>query len=202
MTDRSSSWERRPSLDLYYQRNFKNQQSLILNVVGTYMDSNSKRHYKEMQDTETLTDLFSNVDGNKYSIIGEGIYEKTFKAGRLSTGIKHTQSFTDNEYTGSSVSKTDMRQADTYMNDGAGRSNNRPTFTSVTRSLSGLVTLFEVSDSEKVPILSSFTELPFFNSLINVLANSSSTSFTSPDVAVHLPDIIVLSWSMVISSLR
>ena len=115
MTDRSSSWERRPSLDLYYQRNFKNQQSLILNVVGTYMDSNSKRHYKEMQDTETLTDLFSNVDGNKYSIIGEGIYEKTFKAGRLSTGIKHTQSFTDNEYTGSSVSKTDMRQADTYM---------------------------------------------------------------------------------------
>lgn len=114
MTDRSSSWEHIPSLDLYYQRNLKNQQSLILNVVGTYIDSNSERYYKEMQGTETLTDLTTIVNGNKYSVISEGIYEKGFKAGRLSTGIKHTQSFTNNEYTGSSLSKTEMKQSETY----------------------------------------------------------------------------------------
>ncbi len=115
MTDRSSSWEHIPSLDLYYQRNLKNQQSLVLNVVGTYLDSNSQRYYKEIQGSNTLTDLFTNVDGNKYSIIGEGIYEKGFKAGRLSTGIKHTQSYTNNDYTGSSISQTNMRQSETYV---------------------------------------------------------------------------------------
>ncbi|WP_321518345.1 TonB-dependent receptor [uncultured Bacteroides sp.] len=114
MTDRSSSWEHIPSLDLYFQRNLKNQQSLILNVVGTYIDSNSERYYKEMQGTETLTDLTTIVNGNKYSVISEGIYEKGFKAGRFSTGIKHTQSFTNNEYTGSSLSKTEMKQSETY----------------------------------------------------------------------------------------
>ena len=115
MTDRSSSWEHIPSLDLYYQRNLKNKQSLVLNIVGTYIDSNSQRYYKEIQGLQTLTDLFTNVDGSKYSIIGEGIYEKGFKAGRLSAGVKHTQSYTNNEYTGNSLSLTNMRQSETYV---------------------------------------------------------------------------------------
>ncbi len=125
MTDKSSSWEHRPSLDLYFQRNLKNQQFLILNVVGTYINSNSERFYKETRGTETLTDFFTNVDGKKYSLIGEGIYEKGFKAGRLSAGLKHTQSFTDNEYSsGSSITKTDMKQSDTYIyNEFQGKAN-------------------------------------------------------------------------------
>lgn len=116
MTDKSSSWEHAPSLDLYFQHSLKNQQSLILNVVGTYIDSNSKRSYKEVKNGAILTDYFTNVNGNKYSLIGEGIYEKEFKAGKLSAGVKHTQSFTNNEYySGNSVSETDMKQSDTYL---------------------------------------------------------------------------------------
>ncbi|BEG99678.1 hypothetical protein BSYN_19430 [Bacteroides sedimenti] len=116
MTDKSSSWEHAPSLDLYFQRNLKNQQSIILNVVGTYIDTNSKRSYQEVKSNETLTNFFTNVDGNKYSLIGEGIYEKEFKAGKLSAGIKHTQSFTNNDYfSDSRITKTEMKQADTYI---------------------------------------------------------------------------------------
>ncbi len=115
MTDKSSSWEHAPSMDLYFQRTLKKQQSLILNIVGTYIDSNSKRDYKEQRDGSPLTNLFSNVDGNKYSLIGEGIYEKGFKIGRLSTGVKHTQSYTSNKYSGSSIAQTDMKQSETYL---------------------------------------------------------------------------------------
>ncbi|MCD7899503.1 MAG: TonB-dependent receptor family protein [Bacteroides sp.] len=114
MTDHSSSSERRPSVDLYYQRSFKKNQLLILNVVGTYTSSDNEREYIEKTETELLTDIFSKVDGDKYSIIGEGIYEKGFKKGRLNAGIKHTQSFSDNTYTGNTEAITKMKQADTY----------------------------------------------------------------------------------------
>lgn len=114
MTDRSSDYERRPSIDLYYQHSLKNKQTLIFNVVGTYIDSETEREYIEKRDDEVLTDIVSKVNGDKYSLIGEGIYEKGFKTGKFSAGLKHTQSFSDNEYSGNTTAKNKMRQADTY----------------------------------------------------------------------------------------
>lgn len=114
MTDRSREKEVIPSLDLYYQRTLKNNQTVILNVVGTYISSENERSYIEKTEQEVLTDIVSNVDGDKYSIIGEGIYEKGFKNSKLSAGLKHTQSISDNEYTGNTVAQTKMRQSDTY----------------------------------------------------------------------------------------
>lgn len=115
MTDYSTAWEHVPSIDLYFQRTLKNNQALILNVVGTFIDSNSGRTYKEMNNGDLLTDIFTNVDGNKYSLIGEGIYEKKSKLGKLSFGIKHTQSYSNNEYNGRTSTKTNMNQSDTYV---------------------------------------------------------------------------------------
>jgi len=115
MSDYSSSKMHIPSLDLYFQSNLKNQQFLMFNVVGTYIDTETKRFYKEARGEDTLTELLNNVDGSKYSLIGEGIYEKGFTAGRLSVGLKHTQSFTDNTYTGTSIAETSMKQAETYV---------------------------------------------------------------------------------------
>lgn len=114
MIDRSSEKENSPSIDLYYQHSLKNKQTLVINVVGTYIDSHSERTYSESKNEELLTDIFSNIDGNKYSIIGEGIYEKAFSKSKLSTGLKHNQSFSDNKYTGSTNAKTKMTQSDTY----------------------------------------------------------------------------------------
>ena len=56
--------------------------------------------YQEWKNDILLSDILSNVDGDKYSIIGEGIYERQFEAGRLGGGLKHTQSWTDNTYSG------------------------------------------------------------------------------------------------------
>lgn len=104
-----------PSLDLYYMRTLKNKQTITANVVGTYINTDMDRFYTETEDNLPLSDVFSVVTGKKYSLIGEGIYEKIFEAGRLSSGIKHAQAWADNTYTGTIGGNTDMRQSETYL---------------------------------------------------------------------------------------
>lgn len=115
MLDYSNENNHRPYLDLYYQQNLKNKQFLAFNLVGTYIYSDTKRTYQERQNDALLTDIFSGVSGNKYSVIGEGIYEKEFEKGRLSGGLKHTQAFSDNTYDGTMLYTTKMKQSETYL---------------------------------------------------------------------------------------
>ncbi|MCD7973082.1 MAG: carboxypeptidase-like regulatory domain-containing protein [Candidatus Azobacteroides sp.] len=110
-----SSWKSKaPSLDLYYQHNLQKNQLLIFNLVGTYIDSKSIRQYQEKQEEILLTDIYSKVTGDKYSLIGEGIYEKGFESSRLSVGIKHNQSYTDNIYSGNVNMDINLKFAETY----------------------------------------------------------------------------------------
>lgn len=112
-----STWkENAPSLDLYYQRNLKNKQLLIFNVVGTYIDSKSKHNYFESIDNISISDINSIIDGEKYSIIAEGIYEKDFQQkGKLSVGIRYNQSRTENEYSGDILSKVNLNYSESYL---------------------------------------------------------------------------------------
>lgn len=104
-----------PSLDFYYMHSLKNKQTLIANLVGTYIKSESDQFYYESENDKQLSDILSFVNGKKYSIIGEGIYEKIFATGRLSGGVKHQQAWTDNTYTGTVGGKTNMKQTETYL---------------------------------------------------------------------------------------
>ena len=99
MIDRTADDYQTPAVDLYYQRNLKNDQTLVFNVVGTYNRTRSHRFYQESREGELLTDISNDVTGNKYSVIGEAIYEKKLANGnRLSAGLRHNQSFANNEY--------------------------------------------------------------------------------------------------------
>ncbi len=115
MRDNNDKKTHRPYVDLYYQQNLKHKQFLALNLVGTYIYTDSKRTYQEKQNDLLLTDIYSGVKGNKYSVIGEGIYEKGFEKGRLSAGLKHSQAFSENTYDGNMTYKTEMKQSDTYL---------------------------------------------------------------------------------------
>ena len=53
MIEKSSSETHIPSVDLYFQSNLKNQQFLMFNLVGTYIDTGKKRYYSEMTGNET-----------------------------------------------------------------------------------------------------------------------------------------------------
>lgn len=108
-------WDR-PALDVYYQRNLPHGQTLVFNLVGTYSHEQSKRLYQESRDPLLLTDVNNEVKGDKYSLIGEGIYEKKLSdANRISGGVKHLQAYSHNDYRNGHDYTTKMTQAETYL---------------------------------------------------------------------------------------
>lgn len=108
----SSSYS--PALDLYFQHALPHQQSIQLNVTGTLIRSTNNRKYKEYRnEDDPLADILTLVDGDKRSIIGEAIYEKSFKDVKLSGGARHYQMRTENEYKGSNPTTSKMDQSQT-----------------------------------------------------------------------------------------
>ncbi|MDR2118629.1 MAG: carboxypeptidase-like regulatory domain-containing protein [Tannerellaceae bacterium] len=115
MTDRTGVTETRPALDLYYQQSLPGDQTIVLNAVGTYNGTGSTRLYRESRQGVILTDVNNRVEGRKYSFIGEGIYEKKLGDRRLSAGIRHSQSLSDNTYLGGQRYETEMQQMETFV---------------------------------------------------------------------------------------
>ncbi|WP_029905774.1 carboxypeptidase-like regulatory domain-containing protein [Prevotella sp. 10(H)] len=107
-TERSNS----PALDLYFQKNMKDNQLLIFNVVGTYIGTKNTRIYQEQRESVTETDIYSKISGDKYSLIAEGIYEKNIGSSKFTGGLKHLQAYTGNQYGGTTVADVAMRQAE------------------------------------------------------------------------------------------
>lgn len=77
--------------------------------------TDSRHTYREELESIPLTDIYTKVDGKRYSVIGEGIYEKELETGRISAGLKHTQAYTDNVYSGSGDYTTHMTESESYM---------------------------------------------------------------------------------------
>lgn len=117
MTERSRS----PSLDLYFQRTLKDNSMLIFDIVGTYIRTKSSRTYRESVGGDMVTDVFSDINGNKFSLIAEGVYEKRFGASTLTAGVRHLQAYTDNEYSGVEAIPVSMRQAESSVYAGLRR---------------------------------------------------------------------------------
>jgi len=77
-----------PALDLYFQHTLPHQQSIQVNVTGTLIHTKNNRKYKEYKDENApLADIQTLVDSDKRSVIGEAIYEKSFKEVKLS--VRH-----------------------------------------------------------------------------------------------------------------
>lgn len=115
MKDFNSSDSKTPSVDVYYQEKINNEQILTFNFVFSKRLSDIERTYTEALNTETLTDISSIVKGNRNAYIGEVMYEKNFKSGKLTNGFKHQQSYTRNTYSGNVNTETNMVQYDSYL---------------------------------------------------------------------------------------
>ena len=113
--DREQSETHIPSLDVYYQLNLKNDQHLYFDVVGTYLKSNNQRTYSMTEVGQTPIEIFSKTEGDKYSIIGEAIYERPLWGGKFSTGLKHNQATMDNVYDGDEQTKVSMNTSETSL---------------------------------------------------------------------------------------
>lgn len=115
VTDHTVEKGNSPALDLYFQRQFNNNQSLIFNVVATYIDTDSRRRYQEKAAEGIKTDILSNIKGDKYSLIAEGVYEKRIGQNKITGGAKHLQAYTHNKYTGSTAADVSLRQAESSV---------------------------------------------------------------------------------------
>ena len=113
--DREQSETYIPSLDVYYQLNLKNDHHLYFDVVGTYLKSNNQRTYSMTEVGLTPVEIRSKTEGDKYSIIGEAIYERPLWGGKFSTGLKHNQATMDNVYDGDAMTKVSMNTSETSL---------------------------------------------------------------------------------------
>ena len=114
--DKSSSQS--PSLDIYYQHNLPHKQHLYFDVVGTYINTHSDRRFLQTPlfgsvSTDT-TDVISRVRGDKWSLIGEAIYEKEWENIMLTVGARHNQQWVKNTYLGSTDATVNMTTGETY----------------------------------------------------------------------------------------
>ena len=116
--DHENSSSQLPSLDIYYQHNLPNRQHLYFDVVGTYINTHSDRRFLQTPlfgsvATDT-TDVLSRVRGDKWSLIGEAIYEKEWENIMLTVGARHNQQWVKNTYLGSVDATVNMTTAETY----------------------------------------------------------------------------------------
>ena len=115
--DHESSKSISPSLDIYYEHNLPDDNHLYFDVVGTYINSSNDRRFEQIPLGETVadtTDVTSRVRGNKYSLIGEAIYEKDWENIALTVGVRHNQQWVENTYLGSADATVNMTTAETY----------------------------------------------------------------------------------------
>ena len=115
--DHESSKSISPSLDIYYEHNLPDDNHLYFDVVGTYINSSNDRRFEQTPLGETVadtTDVTSRVRGNKYSLIGEAIYEKDWENIALTVGVRHNQQWMENTYLGSADATVNMTTAETY----------------------------------------------------------------------------------------
>ena len=99
--DHESSRSISPSLDIYYEHNLPDDHHLYFDLVGTYINSSNDRRFEQTPLGETVadtTDVTSRVKGNKYSLIGEAIYEKDWENIALTVGVRHNQQWMENLY--------------------------------------------------------------------------------------------------------
>ena len=113
--DRESTKTVIPSLDIYYQLNLKNDQHLYFDVVGTYLKSDGQRTYSMTEQGQMPMEIVSKTEGEKYSLIGEAIYEQPLFNGKFTTGVKHHQATTENVYDNDVLTKVSMNTAETSL---------------------------------------------------------------------------------------
>lgn len=117
--DHESSKSISPSLDIYYEHNLPDDNHLYFDVVGTYINSSNDRRFEQLPLGGTVadtTDVLSRVKGNKYSLIGEAIYEKDWENIALTVGVRHNQQWVENTYfaNANANANVSMLTAETY----------------------------------------------------------------------------------------
>lgn len=75
-----------PTLDIYYSKKLRRNNSITFNLVGSYFKNEQNTHSTESGSTG-FDDMMS-IDNHKKTLIGEFVYEQKFKKSNLSVGYR------------------------------------------------------------------------------------------------------------------
>ena len=78
-----------PVVDLYFSKLFGSKHELIMNLVGTYYKSDYDYEYKELLDEKTDFETATIISTDKYSVIGEALYNYKMKKANLYVGTRY-----------------------------------------------------------------------------------------------------------------
>lgn len=103
-----------PALDLFFKRKFENMQSLEINMVGTYQNSDYERILKDI--SEKYENKISNrIDNSGRSLITEIVYNKDFKKLNINLGYQNMVSSYANKYNDASVENENLSENNNYV---------------------------------------------------------------------------------------
>lgn len=78
-----------PVMDMYFSKSFGSKHELIVNLVGTYYQSDYDYEYKELLDDEADFETATVINTDKYSVIGEALYSYKMQAANLYAGTRY-----------------------------------------------------------------------------------------------------------------
>ncbi|KAA5266575.1 TonB-dependent receptor [Bacteroides faecis] len=78
-----------PVMDMYFSKIFNAKHELTMNLVGTYYKSDYDYQYSELSDGVTDFETATNINLDKYSLIGEAIYNYNMKTAQLYVGSRY-----------------------------------------------------------------------------------------------------------------
>ncbi len=78
-----------PVMDLYFSKSFNSKHELVLNLVGTYYNTKYDYNYSEIYDEITDFETATNINTDKYSLIGEAIYNYKMQKANLYIGSRY-----------------------------------------------------------------------------------------------------------------
>ncbi len=78
------------SVDMYFDKQISDNHLFVANVVATKYNSWYKYKYAEQKLSDTLFSTATNIDNDKYSVIGDLSYEYSFNSARITVGARGT----------------------------------------------------------------------------------------------------------------
>lgn len=79
----------RPVVDIYFNKSFNKKHDITMNVVGTYYSSLYNYAYNEAIDNVADFETSTDINSNKYSVIGDAVYGLKLKGVQLSAGARY-----------------------------------------------------------------------------------------------------------------
>ena len=102
-------------VDLYFQRYVSENEILILDVTGGYTSTDNKMDYLIFNNDVVKKQFTNNVDGDKYSIITEGLYEKMLGQNKFTIGLRYNKGYASNNYNDNCLSSNSMHNTEGYL---------------------------------------------------------------------------------------